>query len=255
MTDVISTPPRRYWLASQHPTADRKACQIGRGVPPHRRKGSATRPKRKRPPRRSRNWWLNWSSSVGDRHFKRATRGHSPRILAARRPRSAAPDSLVSWLSTPVCTLVEGHVGTAIAQLKEMDGPEIQVQGSGNLVQTLLSEDLVDGLHLLFIQSCSAGASGCSRRALSRARSHSWSRRPRRAASSWRDTSAPATSPSDHSCQTSLPGSRNRIVETTDGRHETHDQFDDWVWTLIKAAGHRSLDSRGGDLVAAVADR
>lgn len=165
MTDVISTPPRRYWLASQHPTADRKACQIGRGVPPHRRKGSATRPKRKRPPRRSRNWWLNWSSSVGDQHFRRATRGHSPRILAARRPRSAAPDSLVSWLSTPVCTLVEGHVGTAIAQLKEMDGPEIQVQGSGNLVQTLLSEDLVDGLHLLFIQSCSAGASGCSRRA------------------------------------------------------------------------------------------
>lgn len=46
-------------------------------------------------------------------------------------------------------TLVDGHVGKAVAQLKEMDGPEIQVQGSGNLVQTLLSEDLVDGLRLL----------------------------------------------------------------------------------------------------------
>jgi dihydrofolate reductase len=46
-------------------------------------------------------------------------------------------------------TFVDGHVGKAVAQLKEMDGPEIQVQGSGNLVQTLLSEDLVDGLRLL----------------------------------------------------------------------------------------------------------
>src|SRR5262245_14914881 len=46
-------------------------------------------------------------------------------------------------------TLVEGNVGNAVARLKEMDGPEIQVQGSGNLVQTLLSEDLVDGLRLL----------------------------------------------------------------------------------------------------------
>jgi dihydrofolate reductase len=46
-------------------------------------------------------------------------------------------------------TFVDGHVGKAVAQLKEMDGPEIQVQGSGNLVQTLLSEDLIDGLRLL----------------------------------------------------------------------------------------------------------
>jgi dihydrofolate reductase len=45
--------------------------------------------------------------------------------------------------------LVDGHVGKAVAQLKGTDGPEIQVQGSGNLVQTLLSEDVVDGLRLL----------------------------------------------------------------------------------------------------------
>jgi dihydrofolate reductase len=52
----------------------------------------------------------------------------------------------VDWHNS---TLVDGHVGKAVADLKEMDGPEIQVQGSGNLVQTLLSEDLVDGLRLL----------------------------------------------------------------------------------------------------------
>jgi dihydrofolate reductase len=52
----------------------------------------------------------------------------------------------VDWQNS---TLVDGHVGKAVAQLKELDGPEIQVQGSGNLVQTLLSEDLVDGLRLL----------------------------------------------------------------------------------------------------------
>jgi dihydrofolate reductase len=52
----------------------------------------------------------------------------------------------VDWQNS---TLVDGHLGKAVAQLKETDGPEIQVQGSGNLVQTLLSEDVVDGLRLL----------------------------------------------------------------------------------------------------------
>jgi dihydrofolate reductase len=52
----------------------------------------------------------------------------------------------VDWQNS---TLIEGRVGKAVTQLKQMDGPEIQVQGSGDLVQTLLSEDLVDGLRLL----------------------------------------------------------------------------------------------------------
>jgi dihydrofolate reductase len=37
----------------------------------------------------------------------------------------------VDWQNS---TLVGGNVGKAVAQLKEMDDPEIQVQGSGNLV-------------------------------------------------------------------------------------------------------------------------
>lgn len=44
--------------------------------------------------------------------------------------------------------LVKGDVGKEIKKLKEQEGPEIQVHGSGNLIQTLLKLDLVDELWL-----------------------------------------------------------------------------------------------------------
>jgi dihydrofolate reductase len=44
--------------------------------------------------------------------------------------------------------ILRGDVARAIAGLKEQDGPEIQVHGSGNLIQTLLRNDLVDELLL-----------------------------------------------------------------------------------------------------------
>jgi len=44
--------------------------------------------------------------------------------------------------------LVKGDVGKEIKKLKEQDGPEIQVHGSGNFIQTLLKHDLVDELWL-----------------------------------------------------------------------------------------------------------
>jgi dihydrofolate reductase len=40
-------------------------------------------------------------------------------------------------------------VATEIANLKEQEGGEIQVSGSSDLIQTLLANDLVDGLHLV----------------------------------------------------------------------------------------------------------
>jgi dihydrofolate reductase len=40
--------------------------------------------------------------------------------------------------------LLEGDVTEAIAELKRQDGPELQVHGSSNLVQTLLRHNLVD---------------------------------------------------------------------------------------------------------------
>ena len=44
--------------------------------------------------------------------------------------------------------LLQGDVVEEIRKLKAQDGPELQVYGSGNLVQTLLKHDLVDELWL-----------------------------------------------------------------------------------------------------------
>jgi dihydrofolate reductase len=45
-------------------------------------------------------------------------------------------------------TLVKGDIVEEIKKLKGQNGPEIQVHGSSNLIQTLLKNDLVDELRL-----------------------------------------------------------------------------------------------------------
>ena len=50
-----------------------------------------------------------------------------------------------SWNNS---TLITGNVVQAIRNLKEQKGPEIQVHGSGNLIQTLLKHDLIDEFRL-----------------------------------------------------------------------------------------------------------
>ncbi|MFG1706949.1 dihydrofolate reductase family protein [Nonomuraea sp. M3C6] len=52
----------------------------------------------------------------------------------------------VAWQNS---TLLTGDVAAAVAELKQGEGGEIQVHGSGDLIQTLVEHDLVDEFHLL----------------------------------------------------------------------------------------------------------
>jgi dihydrofolate reductase len=52
----------------------------------------------------------------------------------------------VDWTNS---TLLAGDAAEAVRTLKDDSGPEIQVHGSSNLIQTLLEHDLVDELRLM----------------------------------------------------------------------------------------------------------
>lgn len=52
----------------------------------------------------------------------------------------------VDWNNS---VLLKGDVAQEVRKLKEMDGPELQVHGSSDLIQTLLKHNLIDKFHLL----------------------------------------------------------------------------------------------------------
>ncbi len=52
----------------------------------------------------------------------------------------------LSWQNS---LLIQGDVAGGVAALKQGDGPELQVHGSANLIQTLLRHNLIDQYHLL----------------------------------------------------------------------------------------------------------
>ncbi len=51
----------------------------------------------------------------------------------------------LSWKNS---TLITGDVAAKIKKLKEKDGPDLWVWGSGNLIQTLLTNHLIDTMHV-----------------------------------------------------------------------------------------------------------
>ena len=63
------------------------------------------------------------------------------------RPKFVASRTLdkVNWNNS---ILLKGDVAQEVAKLKAQEGGEIQVHGSGNLIQTLLQHDLVDTLRI-----------------------------------------------------------------------------------------------------------
>ncbi|WP_326599327.1 dihydrofolate reductase family protein [Streptomyces sp. NBC_01803] len=63
-----------------------------------------------------------------------------PKYVASRTPRT------LSWNNA---TPLSGDVAEAVGELKRGAGGEIQVHGSGELIQTLIAHDLVDEFHLL----------------------------------------------------------------------------------------------------------
>jgi dihydrofolate reductase len=80
-------------------------------------------------------FWPTAPEEAGGKVFNEATK-----YVASRgRPK------LELWSNS---VLIEGDAAEGIAALKREDGPELQVHGSGNLIQTLLRHNLVDQFRL-----------------------------------------------------------------------------------------------------------
>jgi dihydrofolate reductase len=79
-------------------------------------------------------YWPHASEEAGAKVFNEATKY----VASRNRP-------TLEWSNS---VLLEGDAADAIAALKQEDGPELQVHGSGNLIQTLLRHNLVDQYRL-----------------------------------------------------------------------------------------------------------
>ena len=64
-------------------------------------------------------------------------------------PKFVASTTLRPPLEWQNSTLLEGDLGEAITRLKDEDGKDLQVIGSGNLVRSLIQLDLVDSYRLM----------------------------------------------------------------------------------------------------------
>ena len=79
-------------------------------------------------------YWPNAPEEAGAKPLNDATKY----VVSRGRP-------TLEWSESVV---IEGDAAEGIAALKQEDGPELQVHGSGNLIQTLLRHNLVDQYRL-----------------------------------------------------------------------------------------------------------
>jgi dihydrofolate reductase len=80
-------------------------------------------------------FWPTASEEEGAKTFNEATKY----VVSRGRPK-------LEWSNS---VLIEGDAADGIAALKQEDGPELQVHGSANLIQTLLRHSLVDQFRLM----------------------------------------------------------------------------------------------------------
>lgn len=77
---------------------------------------------------------------------------YHPEISNVATPFNATKKYVVSHspieLSWNNSTLITGDVVAEIKKLKEQDGPDLWIHGSGNLIQTLLENNLIDTMHV-----------------------------------------------------------------------------------------------------------
>jgi dihydrofolate reductase len=80
------------------------------------------------------SYWPTAPDEAGGKVFNDATKY----VASRSRPN-------LEWSNS---VLIEGDAGEGLAALKKEDGPELQVHGSANLIQTLLRNNLVDEYRL-----------------------------------------------------------------------------------------------------------
>jgi dihydrofolate reductase len=81
----------------------------------------------------------SWPNSTDEADDIAIALNSRPKFVASRTR------STLDWNNSH---LLKGDVAAAVAQLKAQEGGELQVHGSGNLLQTLLMHDLVDSLRI-----------------------------------------------------------------------------------------------------------
>jgi dihydrofolate reductase len=78
-------------------------------------------------------------------HWPHSTEPGADVLNSARKHVASRTLRSVDWNNS---TLIKGDVANYVGDLKKESGAEIQVHGSGELVQTLLKNDLVDEFHV-----------------------------------------------------------------------------------------------------------